>query len=581
MGYEDYENYTEVDPNSHITRTQRRVSFSGLTRPESAYVYKDKGAGHFSGDFDHKLDTRVTSSVVYSYAFIWVLALQTGDYEEAKGTPVNVFYVIFWQAGAADWRIEINGAYNGTAGTADYWNGAALNTTYYLRIKRTGSTYTCDIYGSAEDRDNEENALANLSVTLTGTTSFSHIYALASFTLAGTAYPISGYVENLYLGEAVAYKVTVAEVLGMVDGVSKKAAYKQAVAEKLGMVDAAQRSKGMYVAVAEKLGLKDAVAKKAAYKQLAAEKLGMLDAVKKAKGIHITAAEKLGLVDDYFKRLTAGRLPDNPDNVGSRGSPVYKDMPDYMGAVYVNTKNTWQDAENLDELHGYTSYMWIPEEMFSVKIMKLHVYAEMFRAYSKTTETVLPSHRHDVKIDTATSTVETPSHTHTVSGQTAESSGAHAHGFDRVDWERKTGTTEGHTHIYWDQYTIEIFTSGAHTHSVSGVTSGSGAGSHSHTVDYKTKTSEEGGKAHKHEIDFGIWKDEEIAGRTLSAILYDPKGNPLEEWDPLTTGEMDIILDLTEYFKDLKYGMYRLELKASGRIRARLVYYELGIMFAV
>lgn len=370
--------------------------------------------------------------------------------------------------------------------------------------------------------------------------------------------------------------------------------HKVTVAEKLGMVDAVAKKKAMYVAVAEKLGLKDAVAKKAAYKQTVAEKLGMLDAVKKAKGIHVTVAEKLGLVDDYFKRVTAGRLPDNPDNIGSRGSPVYKDMPDYMGAVYVNTKNTWQDAENLDELHGYKSYMWIPEETFKVKLMKLHVYAEKFRAYSKAAKEATPSHKHDVKIDTATSTSVKPDHTHSVTGVTSSGGGVHRHRMFR--YMAAAETLERYKYYCRDSEAAEraiimevdsdrdLYSYDAaptHTHDVSGQTAEAGGASHAHTVDYKTKTSEEGAGIHGHEIEYGIWEDEEIAGRTLSAILYDPKGNPLMEWDPLTTGEMDVILDLTEYFKDLKYGMYRLELTASGRIRARLVYYELGIMFAV
>ncbi|GAI75557.1 unnamed protein product [marine sediment metagenome] len=38
------------------------------------------------------------------------------------------------------------------------------------------------------------------------------------------------------------------------------------------------------------------------------------------------------------------------------------DMPDYTHAVYTSVKNTWQDAENLDDEHGYVTYIWIPEE---------------------------------------------------------------------------------------------------------------------------------------------------------------------------------------------------------------------------
>ena len=412
-----------------------------------------------------------------------------------------------------------------------------------------------------------------------------------------------------------AFKVTVAEKLGMVDAVTKKAAYKQLAAEKLGMVDAVKPVRGLHVTAAEKLGLKDAV--------------------KSARGLHVTVAEKLGLVDDYFKRLTAGRLGDNPDNVGSRGSPVYKDMPDYMGAVYVNTKNTWQDAENLDDVHGYTSYVWIPEECFKVKILKLHVYAEKFRAHSKAAKEATPDHTHDVIIGAKTSTSVKPDHTHNVviGAKTSESGGGlHSH---VVAIGTKTSTDEStHKHklgsllvkgtayqtgyfSVFNQAEVEIglalceFTSqenpwtfgaaiahnhdvviGAptssaetpdHTHNVDygTKTSASGGASHAHSVDYATKTSESGAGVHGHEIDYGIWEEPDISGRTLKAKLYDPNDNLLATFDPLTTGEEDVILDLTEYFKDLKYGMYRLELEASDRIRVRLVYYELGIMFAM
>ena len=41
-----------------------------------------------------------------------------------------------------------------------------------------------------------------------------------------------------------------------------------------------------------------------------------------------------------------------------------------MFAITAN-KNTWQDAENLDDTHGYTSYIWIPEETLTYGMYKL------------------------------------------------------------------------------------------------------------------------------------------------------------------------------------------------------------------
>ena len=248
--------------------------------------------------------------------------------------------------------------------------------------------------------------------------------------------------------------------------------------------------------------------------------------------------------------------------------PTISDIVDLIArARYVGTKNTWQDAENLDATLGYTSYIWIPEEVYKIKTLKLHVYAEQFRAYSKATKTA------------------TPSHAHSVSGQTAESSGSHSHVVNNV-WEptskvcpsvtqmrahshtgvtkdydstSDTGGSQGHSHSYYR--TEDLETGGVHSHAVSGVTSGSGAG------------------VHGHDIDYGIY-EEGIAGKTLSAKLYDPDGNLLKDLGVVTTGEDDVELDLSDYFETLKYGTYELRLTASGRLRVRLVYYELGIMFA-
>lgn len=200
---EDFTTYVEVDPNNHIERTSSRVTAAGLTRPESAYVYSDKGAGHFDGDFDHKLDCRLTSAVENSWMFIWSLKVAIGDYADAVGSPKNyiALNVGYWLDGGLTYKIRVVGSYNGEADKADYWTGMALDTTYYLRIKRSGNVVTVGIYGSAANRDDETSPLDTLSIALGGVSSLRYIYAIHSFTLAGNDYPTSGYVENLDLQE--------------------------------------------------------------------------------------------------------------------------------------------------------------------------------------------------------------------------------------------------------------------------------------------------------------------------------------------------------------------------------------------
>ena len=402
------------------------------------------------------------------------------------------------------------------------------------------------------------------------------------------------------------------------------------------------------------------------------------------------------------------------------------DMPDYVRAIYTSVKNGWQDAENLDDAHGYVSYIWIPEETFKVDIMKLHIYAEKFRAHSKaalagggtvvtsgassevttegggahshsvtgaTSSEETPSHTHLVNIGTKTSEaggashrhnvtigVETSQakggHSHSVSGTTSsEDGGTHSHqvviGFETSQYEsthkhkiggvtvdevkaisgfmalyddeggllarvltehlssgqpytygmaqahshgvdygtktsnasfglhdhtvsgQTTDTEDDHTHnVDFGTKTSEYKTA-THSHSViiGGVTSEAGGGLHSHSVSGQTAeavavhthgmdhTHQVTIGDHTHGIDFGIY-EEDIVGRTLSAVLYDPENVVLKDFGVVLTGEDSDILDLTDYFETLKYGMYRVVLTASGRLRARLVFYELCKMYA-
>jgi hypothetical protein len=177
-------------------------------------------------------------------------------------------------------------------------------------------------------------------------------------------------------------------------------------------------------------------------------------------------------------------------------------------------------------------------------------------------------HTHSIDYGTKTSASGGGNHAHTVSGQTTDTKDDHTHS---IDYGTKTSASGGasHAHTVSGQTTS---TQDNHTHSVAigTVTSAAGAGSHSHDVTIDD---------HTHSIDFGIY-EEAITGRTLSAVLYDPEGNVLKDFGVVLTGEDNDVLDLSEYFATLKYGMYRLVLSASGRLRARLVFYELCKMYA-
>ncbi|GAI56146.1 unnamed protein product, partial [marine sediment metagenome] len=72
MALEDYREYTEVDPNHHISVSKNHIDFN-CRNDETAYVYKDKGVNHF-GDFTHLLQIKANSFGLYSFGCVWALA---------------------------------------------------------------------------------------------------------------------------------------------------------------------------------------------------------------------------------------------------------------------------------------------------------------------------------------------------------------------------------------------------------------------------------------------------------------------------------------------------------------------------
>jgi len=274
----------------------------------------------------------------------------------------------------------------------------------------------------------------------------------------------------------------------------------------------------------------------------------------------------------------------------------------------MSVKNTWQDAENLDDTHSYNTYIWIPEETFQVKLMKIRLYAEKFRAHSKsaldggaavvTSEEKTPNHTHQVAIGTPTSESGGGRHRHDVeigtktSGATSnyvsgyliqDSDVRYAH----YDSDPESALVSFNASV--GQVLVDV-TPQSHTHNVAigTITSEYKTPDHTHDVEIGTKTSAEGGGAHTHsvtladhdhDIEYGIY-EEAITGRTLSAKLYDPNDVLIKDFGVLLTGEDNDEIDLSDYFDELVYGMYKLVLEASGRLRARVVFYELSIMYA-
>ena len=200
MAKEDFGTFTKVDPNSRITKGTRRVTWTALQRNEDAYVYDDKGAANFNGDFTHYLTVSFTATETSAEGGIWAL---TNDLDDLRGIDTangDALFFAFLHSSTPNLlrfsMIEVDGGtqYQSTLVTV------VLSTVYYLKIVRNESVGTygtlyCYVYSDAA-----RTALTNtLSVTLhTSKKDFRYVHVIQTWN-AGTAHKSSGYSEDLEL----------------------------------------------------------------------------------------------------------------------------------------------------------------------------------------------------------------------------------------------------------------------------------------------------------------------------------------------------------------------------------------------
>lgn len=200
--YENFSSYTiGDDPNNRISTTTTRATVTNLRVDEDAYLYYDKGANHFSGDFEHWMDVEVTDITAGEGAryYCWVLAETYGDYPTLI---TQDFLALYWYAFTGDpMRLYLREYYDSTM-YSDYYAGLSLDTVYYLKVWRSSTAFKCRIYSSTSDRSADTNHIDELSLTLHAIVSYRYIQAVAAQDGAWRPdYVISGYVENLDLKE--------------------------------------------------------------------------------------------------------------------------------------------------------------------------------------------------------------------------------------------------------------------------------------------------------------------------------------------------------------------------------------------
>ena len=194
----DFNEWTEVDLNSHISISESSVTFSALQRGESAYVYKDKGINYFSGNFSNSFTLMMSDYAVYPQINIWALANLVGAFQDGTFDDADILCLILTHSTEPN---EFNIAFMETHNGTEHQSGVYTinkDIEYYLTVYRdtsigTYGTLYCSFYS-----DIERNILLDtISVALHTIVDYRYIYAIQTMGLGSTNDLGSGYIKDL------------------------------------------------------------------------------------------------------------------------------------------------------------------------------------------------------------------------------------------------------------------------------------------------------------------------------------------------------------------------------------------------
>jgi len=323
MAKENYTTYTEVDPNSHIEKTANHIDFDAYEN-EDAYVYKDKGVGHFGSNWEHLVDIKDNHIDNAVAGGVWAVSNDLDDFyglETTGKTALVIFMYDHTTSGTR--RIYLREIYNSTSYN-DYFAPFTFDATYYLRIKKIGTALTCEIYGSAADRTNKENVIDILSLTLHGNWSFQYIFGAISYNVSDPAHTDVD-VDNLDLQE-----------------VSGEEHYK-IITDYIGGLDTRTRIINHYRIYIDYLSGLDSVTKIRNYIRSFTDNIGTLD-TKIISAVHHFSkviTEIVGVVDSKIIQLTHHLIKLITEIIGVKDSIVHtwvrppvewiRDITEYLG----------------------------------------------------------------------------------------------------------------------------------------------------------------------------------------------------------------------------------------------------------
>ncbi len=221
---EDLSAYTEVDPNGRITVTVPRSAFTNLTKNEDAYVYKDKGAAYFNGDFEIRFTAYLTSTDSGGCTIICSMANTVDDWDAIDAANDSEIGIFFYYAAPNHYFIYLREVDSGAA-YSDNWETANIADLQpiYIKFKRVEADGTHGtIYAYLYSDSSFSTLIVTLQVALhTNKKDWRYLYVTQT-RRSGDAHKQTGYTENFDLREGWGWEAPAAwsNSLGSVSGVA-------------------------------------------------------------------------------------------------------------------------------------------------------------------------------------------------------------------------------------------------------------------------------------------------------------------------------------------------------------------------
>lgn len=200
---EDFTTYTEYDLHDDIEFTADKVDFVMYYGTRINRMYKDFGAGFFSGDFLHEAAIQYTldgSLNQYGYPG-WVTAYMLStensgriqDIIDANESAIGIAFRKEWNSHTES--VYLFEVYNGVLYTAARKGNVYPDRPHYSRIHRVGTTLTWDVY----DNYLYENIIDTRTLTLHAAPSYRYVNIGGGRQAASYICWITGFLENLKL----------------------------------------------------------------------------------------------------------------------------------------------------------------------------------------------------------------------------------------------------------------------------------------------------------------------------------------------------------------------------------------------